>query len=54
MTRRVLGAGLRQRHLAMIALGGAIGAGLFVGSGFGIAAAGPVPASSSRTCAPAP
>lgn len=41
MTERVLGAGLRQRHLAMIALGGAIGAGLFVGSGFGIAAAGP-------------
>lgn len=41
MTGRVLGAGLRQRHLAMIALGGAIGAGLFVGSGFGIAAAGP-------------
>lgn len=38
---RVLGAGLRQRHLAMIALGGAIGAGLFVGSGVGIAAAGP-------------
>ncbi|MFJ2937552.1 amino acid permease [Streptomyces sp. NPDC087219] len=41
MTGRVLAAGLRQRHLAMIALGGAIGAGLFVGSGFGIAAAGP-------------
>ena len=41
MTERVLGGGLRQRHLAMIALGGAIGAGLFVGSGFGIAAAGP-------------
>ncbi|MFF0423347.1 MULTISPECIES: amino acid permease [unclassified Streptomyces] len=38
---RGLGAGLRQRHLAMIALGGAIGAGLFVGSGVGIAAAGP-------------
>ncbi|MFD9906248.1 amino acid permease [Streptomyces sp. NPDC059063] len=33
--------GLKQRHLAMIALGGAIGAGLFVGSGVGIAAAGP-------------
>ncbi|WP_399069332.1 amino acid permease [Streptomyces stackebrandtii] len=41
MTKQVLGGGLRQRHLAMIALGGAIGAGLFVGSGFGIAAAGP-------------
>ncbi|SEL67189.1 amino acid permease [Streptacidiphilus jiangxiensis] len=33
--------GLRQRHLSMIALGGVIGAGLFVGSGSGIAAAGP-------------
>ncbi|MEE1938103.1 amino acid permease [Streptomyces sp. TRM 70361] len=33
--------GLRQRHLSMIALGGVIGAGLFVGSGAGIAAAGP-------------
>ncbi|MFJ8623639.1 amino acid permease [Kitasatospora sp. NPDC093550] len=32
---------MRQRHIAMIALGGAIGAGLFVGSGVGIAAAGP-------------
>ncbi|MGW8764248.1 amino acid permease [Streptomyces sp. NPDC055815] len=41
VTGRVLGAGLRQRHVAMIALGGAIGAGLFVGSGVGIAAAGP-------------
>ncbi|MFS4093083.1 amino acid permease [Streptomyces sp. AF1A] len=33
--------GLKQRHLSMIALGGVIGAGLFVGSGQGIAAAGP-------------
>ncbi|MES5821098.1 amino acid permease [Streptomyces sp. RG80] len=33
--------GLKQRHLSMIALGGVIGAGLFVGSGAGIAAAGP-------------
>ncbi|RAG85433.1 amino acid transporter [Streptacidiphilus pinicola] len=33
--------GLRPRHLSMIALGGVIGAGLFVGSGAGIAAAGP-------------
>ncbi|MFC8720061.1 amino acid permease [Kitasatospora sp. NPDC057198] len=33
--------GLEQRHLSMIALGGVIGAGLFVGSGSGIAAAGP-------------
>lgn len=33
--------GLKQRHLSMIALGEVIGAGLFVGSGAGIAAAGP-------------
>jgi GABA permease len=33
--------GLRSRHLSMIAIGGVIGAGLFVGSGSGIAAAGP-------------
>ncbi|MGW3761121.1 amino acid permease [Streptomyces sp. NPDC005131] len=33
--------GLKQRHLSMIALGGVIGAGLFVGSGAGIASAGP-------------
>jgi len=33
--------GFRQRHLTMIALGGAIGSGLFVGTGAGIAAAGP-------------
>lgn len=36
-----LSQGLKQRHLSMIALGGVIGAGLFVGSGAGIAAAGP-------------
>ncbi|WP_393083107.1 amino acid permease [Streptomyces sp. LN704] len=36
-----LSRGLKQRHLSMIALGGVIGAGLFVGSGAGIAAAGP-------------
>ncbi|MGR8010544.1 amino acid permease [Streptomyces hypolithicus] len=36
-----LAQGLKQRHLSMIALGGVIGAGLFVGSGAGIAAAGP-------------
>ncbi|MGW4198635.1 amino acid permease [Streptomyces sp. NPDC005004] len=36
-----LASGLKQRHLSMIALGGVIGAGLFVGSGAGIAAAGP-------------
>lgn len=39
--RRLLSHGLKQRHLSMIALGGVIGAGLFVGSGAGIAAAGP-------------
>ncbi|MER5767042.1 amino acid permease [Streptomyces sp. NPDC001985] len=33
--------GLKNRHLSMIAIGGVIGAGLFVGSGAGIAAAGP-------------
>ncbi|MFF7654578.1 amino acid permease [Streptomyces sp. NPDC007983] len=38
---RPLSHGLKQRHLSMIALGGVIGAGLFVGSGAGIAAAGP-------------
>ncbi|MET8763042.1 amino acid permease [Lentzea sp. NPDC004782] len=32
---------LQQRHLTMIALGGVIGAGLFVGTGAGIALAGP-------------
>lgn len=36
-----LRAGLKNRHLSMIAIGGVIGAGLFVGSGAGIAAAGP-------------
>ncbi|MFJ6796647.1 amino acid permease [Streptomyces sp. NPDC091268] len=40
-SRSPLGGGLKQRHLSMIALGGVIGAGLFVGSGAGIAAAGP-------------
>ncbi|MEI5010689.1 amino acid permease [Streptomyces sp. NPDC059544] len=33
--------GLKQRHLTMLGLGGVIGAGLFVGSGAGIALAGP-------------
>lgn len=33
--------GLEQRHLTMLGLGGVIGAGLFVGSGAGIAVAGP-------------
>ncbi|MCX4801508.1 amino acid permease [Streptomyces sp. NPDC058682] len=36
-----LKAGLKNRHLSMIAIGGVIGAGLFVGSGGGIAKAGP-------------
>ncbi|MEC4014865.1 amino acid permease [Streptomyces sp. H27-D2] len=36
-----LQAGLKNRHLSMIAIGGVIGAGLFVGSGAGIKAAGP-------------
>ncbi|MFH9061673.1 amino acid permease [Streptomyces coeruleorubidus] len=36
-----LQAGLKNRHLSMIAIGGVIGAGLFVGSASGIAAAGP-------------
>ncbi|MGW7674631.1 amino acid permease [Streptomyces sp. NPDC054775] len=36
-----LQAGLKNRHLSMIAIGGVIGAGLFVGSSAGIATAGP-------------
>jgi len=36
-----LGTGLRTRHLTMMGLGSAIGAGLFLGSGAGIATAGP-------------
>jgi GABA permease len=36
-----LSKGLKQRHVAMIALGGVIGAGLFVGSGVVIKAVGP-------------
>ncbi|MGW0885969.1 amino acid permease [Streptomyces sp. NPDC002671] len=36
-----LQAGLKNRHLSMIAIGGVIGAGLFVGSSSGIAKAGP-------------
>lgn len=33
--------GLKERHMTMIALGGVIGAGLFVGSGVVIKSAGP-------------
>ncbi|MFE9848404.1 amino acid permease [Streptomyces sp. NPDC005576] len=36
-----LSSGLKQRHLTMLGLGGVIGAGLFVGSGAGVAVAGP-------------
>ncbi|WP_447037448.1 amino acid permease [Streptomyces sp. DSM 118878] len=39
--REPLAGGLKQRHLTMLGLGGVIGAGLFVGSGAGIAVAGP-------------
>ncbi|MFE7117720.1 amino acid permease [Streptomyces sp. NPDC057654] len=39
--REPLAAGLKQRHMTMLGLGGVIGAGLFVGSGAGIAVAGP-------------
>ncbi|MEU5050053.1 amino acid permease [Streptomyces sp. NPDC021096] len=41
LSHGALSHGLKQRHLSMIALGGVIGAGLFVGSGAGIATAGP-------------
>ncbi|GAB3129625.1 amino acid permease [Tsukamurella serpentis] len=40
-TEERLHAGLRARHLIMMSLGSAIGAGLFVGAGKGIALAGP-------------
>jgi len=36
-----LSRGLKQRHLTMIAIGGVIGAGLFVGSGVVISNTGP-------------
>ena len=37
----VLGSGLKTRHLTMMGLGSAVGAGLFLGTGVGIQAAGP-------------
>ncbi|MFE1786071.1 amino acid permease [Streptomyces sp. NPDC059506] len=40
-TPEPLSPSLKQRHLTMLGLGGVIGAGLFVGSGAGIALAGP-------------
>lgn len=40
-TESGLNAGLKQRHMTLIAIGGTIGAGLFVGSGVVIHAAGP-------------
>jgi GABA permease len=41
MNRSELKTGLKQRHMTMIALGGVIGAGLFVGSGVVVQQAGP-------------
>jgi aromatic amino acid permease len=40
-TRGDLGHGLKTRHLTMMGLGSAVGAGLFLGTGVGIKAAGP-------------
>ncbi|HCT15546.1 MAG TPA: amino acid transporter, partial [Corynebacterium nuruki] len=39
--QRDLGHGLKTRHLTMMGLGSAVGAGLFLGTGVGIKAAGP-------------
>ena len=41
MAEPTLHQGLKQRHLTMIAIGGVIGAGLFVGSGVVIKESGP-------------
>ena len=40
--REILNRQLRSRHASMLALGGAIGTGLIIGSGPGLAASGPV------------
>ena len=40
-SERGLSRGLKARHVQMIAIGGAIGTGLFLGSGSAIKAAGP-------------
>lgn len=39
--KRTLQRGLKNRHVQLIAIGGAIGTGLFLGSGHSIALAGP-------------
>ena len=44
--------GLKQRHLTMIAIGGVIGAGLFVGSGAVINEVGPVISCARRGAPP--
>ncbi|MDD1964656.1 GABA permease [Pseudomonas putida] len=41
MSSSSLSPGLKQRHVTMLSIAGAIGAGLFIGSGHAIAAAGP-------------
>ena len=48
MSATALKKGLNDRQLRMIAIGGVIGAGLFVGSGVVIEVAGPVRSSRTR------